>query len=261
MTDAPSDTSLTATPAVLVTGAGRRLGREIALALAGQGWDVAVHCRTSLTEANGVADEIRKLGRRAAVIQADLSDEAACRAVLPAAVQALGPVDAVVNSASLFEYDNATSFTYDAMERHWRANTAPAIVLAQLLAEHLAARNAEGAVVNLLDQKLWNPNPDFLSYTLSKSALESATTLLALALAPRVRVVGVAPGLTLTSEWLQGERFAERHQLSPLGRSSTPADVAATVAFALANRSITGTTLLVDGGQHLQRFDRDFSMM
>ncbi len=116
-------------------------------------------------------------------------------------------------------------------------------------------------MVNLLDQKLWNPNPDFLSYTLSKAALESATTLLALALAPAVRVVGVAPGLTLTSEWLQGEKFEQLHQLSPLGRSSSPEDVAATVAFALANRSMTGTTLLVDGGQHLQRFARDFSMM
>ena len=108
----------------------------------------------------------------------------------------------------------------------------------------IASRSGEGAVVNLLDQKLWNPNPDFLSYTLSKAGLESATTLLALALAPAVRVVGVAPGLTLTSEWLQGEQFQQAHTLSPLGRSSTPQDVAATVAFVLANRSITGTTLL-----------------
>jgi NAD(P)-dependent dehydrogenase (short-subunit alcohol dehydrogenase family) len=135
------------------------------------------------------------------------------------------------------------------------------------LADHVQAQRdagdaaAEGAVVNLLDQKLWNPNPDFLSYTLSKAALEAANTLLALSLAPRVRVVGVAPGLTLTSEWLQGEKFEQLHRQSPLGRSSTPEDVAATVAFALTNRSITGTTLLVDGGQHLQRFDRDFSMM
>ncbi len=142
-----------------------------------------------------------------------------------------------------------------------KANTAPAIVLAQQLAEHVRSRQVRGAVVNLLDQKLWNPNPDFLSYTLSKAALEAANTLLALALAPVVRVVGVAPGLTLTSEWLQGEAFEQAHQLSPLGRSSTPDDVAATVAFALANQSMTGTTLLVDGGQHLQRFERDFSMM
>lgn len=245
----------------LVTGAAKRLGREIALTLARQGWDVAVHCRASQAEAEATADDIRALGRRAAVLCADLSDEAAARALLPQAVATLGQVDAVVNSASTFEYDDAASFDYAKLARHMGANVAPAIVLAQALAEHVAARRAEGAVVNLLDQKLWNPNPDFLSYTLSKAALESATGLLALALAPAVRVVGVAPGLTMTSEWLQGEAFERAHQLSPLRRSSTPQDVAATVAFALGNRSMTGTTLLVDGGQHLQRFERDFSMM
>lgn len=245
----------------LVTGAGKRLGRHIALTLAQQGWDVAVHCRASRTEAEATADEIRSLGRQAVVLSADLSDEVAARALPAQAVAKLGQLDAVVNSASTFEYDTAATFSYAMLERHLRANTAPAIVLAQCLAEHVAQRGVQGAVVNLLDQKLWNPNPDFLSYTLSKAALESATTLLALALAPQVRVVGVAPGLTLTSDWLQGEAFAQAHTLSPLGRSSTPEDVAATVAFALSNRSMTGTTLLVDGGQHLQRFERDFSMM
>ena len=141
------------------------------------------------------------------------------------------------------------------------------MLLAQALHQHLADRaaagdtSAQGAVVNLLDQKLWNQNPDFMSYTLSKAALEAAGTMLALALAPRVRVVGVAPGLTLTSHLLSEDRFAQLHALSPLGRSSTAEDVAATVRFALENRSITGTTLLVDGGQHLMKFDRDFSMM
>lgn len=245
----------------LVTGAARRLGREIALDLARHGWNVALHCRRSLDEAQHTAAQLQALGARAAVLPAALDDEAACRALLPQAVRALGRVDAVVNSASTFEYDDAATFSYAMLETHLRANTAPAIVLAQALAEHLAARGGEGAVVNLLDQKLWNPNPDFLSYTLSKAALESATTLLALALAPRVRVAGVAPGLTLTSEWLTGERFEQAHRLSPLQRSSTPADVAATVRFVLDNRSITGTTLLVDGGQHLTRFARDFSMM
>ena len=253
------------TRVALVTGAGKRLGREIALCLAGQGWDVAVHCRASRTEAEATATDIRALGRRATVLCADLADEAATRTLVPEAVAALGRLDAVVNSASTFEYDNAASFSYAMLERHLRANTAPAIVLAQMLAEHLQARQGagqgDGVVVNLLDQKLWNPNPDFISYTLSKAALESATTLLALALAPAVRVLGVAPGLTLSSEWLQGAQFQQAHALSPLGRSSTPQDVAATVAFALNNRSMTGTTLLVDGGQHLQRFERDFSMM
>jgi len=113
----------------------------------------------------------------------------------------------------------------------------------------------------MLDQKLWNQNPDFFSYTLSKAALEAATTMLALALSPLVRVVGVAPGLTITSHLLSDDKFAALHKLSPLGRSSTPADVAATVRFAMENQSITGTTLLVDGGQHLMRFERDFSLM
>ena len=116
-------------------------------------------------------------------------------------------------------------------------------------------------MVNLLDQKLWNQNPDFLSYTLSKAALEAAGTMLAMALAPRIRVVGVAPGLTLTSHLLEAQKFEQLHRMSPLGRSSTAADVATTVKFALENNSITGTTLLVDGGQHLMRFERDFSMM
>lgn len=259
-----STSSSTQSPrAVLVTGAGKRLGRHIALALAAQGWDVAVHCRHSHLEAVATAADIEAMGRRALVLSADLSIESAARALVPQAVQALGALDAVVNSASTFEFDDVVSFSYEMLERHLRANTAPAIVLAQALAEHVATRpeGVNAAVVNLLDQKLWNPNPDFLSYTLSKAALESATQLLALGLAPRVRVVGVAPGLTLSSPWLQGAEFDEAHKLSPLGRSSSPDDVAATVAFVLANRSITGTTVLVDGGQHLQRFDRDFSKM
>ena len=162
-------------------------------------------------------------------------------------------LDAVVNNASLFEHDDAGSFSHERFSRHLLANTAAPVLLAQALAEHLATRGAgpaSGCVVNLLDQKLFNPNPDFLSYTLSKAALQSATTLLAQALAPRVRVVGVAPGLTLTSHLLSDERFAELHQQSPLGRSSTPDDVAAAVVFALGNASVTGATLLVDGGQH-----------
>ena len=173
----------------------------------------------------------------------------------------LGRLDAVVNSASLFEHDSAQSFGFAAMETHLRANTGSAILLAQALHTHLMTGDRDGAVVNLLDQKLWNQNPDFFSYTLSKAALEAANTMLAMALAPRVRLVGVAPGLTLTSHLLSDEKFQALHRQSPLGRSSTPEDVAATVAFALANRSITGTTLLVDGGQHLMRFERDFSLM
>jgi len=253
-------------PVVLVTGASRRLGREIALALAAGGWQVAVHYRASESEAMKTVADCAALAGAPAAFQADLSDEAAVRGLLPAVVARMGRVDAVVNNASTFEQDSAASFGFAAMDKHLHSNTGAAVLLAQALHAHIAARaegeqGAQGAVVNLLDQKLWNQNPDFFSYTLSKAALEAAGTMLALALAPLVRVVGVAPGLTLTSHLLTDEQFQARHRLSPLGRSSTPADVAAAVKFALENRSITGTTLLVDGGQHLMKFERDFSLM
>ena len=249
----------------LVTGAGKRLGREIALVLARGGWQVAVHYRHSEQDAiKTVADCIDITsagGLKHRAFQADLADETAVRALLPQVVAHFGAVDAVVNCASTFEHDSAATFGFAALEQHLRSNTGAPILLAQALHSHLQARGAEGAVVNLLDQKLWNLNPDFFSYTLSKAALEAANTMLAQALAPNVRVVGVAPGLTLKSHMLSDEQFAVLHQISPLGRSSTAADVAATVKFALENKSITGTTLLVDGGQHLMQFERDFSLM
>jgi NAD(P)-dependent dehydrogenase (short-subunit alcohol dehydrogenase family) len=251
----------------LVTGAARRLGREIALTLARQGWNVAIHYRHSATDATKTAADCACASSDAGLFNVffgDLSNEASVRKLWADVVARFGTVDAVVNSASTFEHDEASSFSYAALDTHLHANTAAAIVLAQCLHAHrlaLGGPPAQAAVVNLLDQKLWNMNPDFFSYTLSKAALEAATTMLAQALAPQVRVVGVAPGLTLTSHLLSDEQFQALHRLSPLGRSSTPEDVAATVAFALTNRSITGTTLLVDGGQHLMKFERDFSLM
>ncbi len=249
------------TPVVLVTGAAKRLGREIALALAAGGWQVAVHYRSSADDAMKTVADCAHISGAAAAFYCDLGDEAEVRNLLPRVVTHFGRIDAVVNSASSFEQDDAASFSFAALEKHLRSNTGAPILLAQALHEHLAQRDATGAVVNLLDQKLWNQNPDFLSYTLSKAALEAANTMLAMALAPRVRVVGVAPGLTLTSHLLSQSQFEALHKLSPLGRSSTPEDVAGAVKFALENRSITGTTLLVDGGQHLMKFDRDFSLM
>lgn len=260
----PAGAVVTPAPVVLVTGAAKRLGRDIALLLARSGYRVAVHFRHSRAEAERTVQDCQALGAACAAFSADLDDEAQTRALLAQVLVHFGAVDAVVNSASTFEHDQAASFQYATLERHLRTNTGAAIVLAQALFEHLRQRGAakaSGAVINLLDQKLWNQNPDFLSYTLSKAALEAATTMLALALSPLVRVVGVAPGLTLTSDYLSPERFAALHQLAPLGQSSTPDDVAQTVLFALRNRSLTGTTVLVDGGQHLMRFERDFSLM
>ena len=254
-------------PVVLVTGAAKRLGREIALALAASGWRVAVHYRSSGQDAIETVAACTRIQGDSALFEADLGNEAAVKMLLPRVIAHFGQVDAVVNSASSFEQDDCASFSFAALEKHLRSNTGAPIFLAQALHTHLSKRNAQGensirgAVVNLLDQKLWNQNPDFLSYTLSKAALEAANTMLAMALAPLVRVVGVAPGLTLTSHMLSDAQFETLHKLSPLGRSSTPADVASTVKFALENQSITGTTLLVDGGQHLMKFERDFSLM
>lgn len=221
---------------VLVTGAAKLLGREIALTLARAGWRVAVHYRDSVEEARKTVADCSKLCAGSASFRANLGNETAVRNLLPGVIEAMGPVDAIVNSASTFEHDTPETFSFAAMEKHLRANTGAAILLSQALHAHLLTREgATGAVVNLLDQKRWNPHPDFTSYTLSKAALASASTMLALALAPRVRVVGVASGRT------------------QLGRLSTAAEVAATVALALENQSLTGTTLLVDGGQQLPR--------
>ncbi len=249
-------------PVVLVTGAARRVGRVIALDLAAHGFDIALHYRSSQSEAEATAADLRELGARAQGFAADLSDEASCRALVPAVAKSMGRIDAVVNNASHFEYDNAETFSYAAMDAHWRANTAPAVLLAQALASHLKGCSELGCVVNLLDQKLWNPNPDYFSYTLSKAALEAATTLLAQALAPQVRVVGVAPGVTLVSGAAMDDAgFEQAHRMTPLGRSSTPDDIARTVRFAIESRAITGTTILVDGGQHLLAQPRDVAFL
>jgi len=245
---------------VLVTGAARRIGRTIALAFARQGWDVALHYGRSRRDAVATAAEITALGRRTLLLQADLASEAAVLRLVPRVLRGLGRIDCLVNNASLFAFDDAADTNYASMSTHYLANTAAPVLLARELARYACDRSADAepaSVINLLDQKLFNPNPDFLAYTLSKSALHAATTLLAQALAPHVRVVGVAPGITLTSGEQSAEGFAQAHTRTPLGRSSTPQDVAEAVLFAAEARAITGTTLLVDGGQHLVPSARD----
>ena len=240
-----------------MTGAAKRVGRSIALDLGAHGFDVAVHYRASAAEADEVVVELTRLGVTAAGFGADLSSEAECRALVPDVVARLGRLDAIVNNASTFEYDTVETFGYAAMERHWRANTGPAVVLAAELHRHLGTRGATGCVVNLLDQKLWNPNPDHLSYTLSKAALQAATVALAQALAPTLGFWGVARGVPLPWGPMRIEGFEAARRLTPLERSSTPADIAAAVRFLIGAPAITGTTLLVDGGQHLSGQPRD----
>ena len=217
-------------------------------------WGVVQTC---LADALATVTQVAAQGVRGQAFQADLSDEAACRGLIGSVVTQLGRVDAVVNNASTFEPDAAATFGHKAMETHWRANTAPAVLLAQALHVHLTGRSAKGCVINLLDQKLWNLNPDYFSYTMSKAALQAATVMLAQAYAPVLRVCGVAPGVTLASDEMTPEQFSAAHRMTPLRHSSTAQDVAHAVRFLLESPAITGTNLLVDGGQHLSAQPRD----
>ena len=240
----------------LVTGAAKRLGRVIALGLAADGWDVVVHYRHSAQEAQSTVEDILKLGRRAIALDCDLSDEHAARGLIPRATAAMGRISCLVNNASLFDYDDASSFTLGKLDEHMHANVAGPVILAQAMHQS-TPEGEQGVVINLLDQKLSNLNPDFLSYTLSKAALQTATTLLAQALAPKLRVVGLAPGLTLVSGEQTEEGFAKAHRHTPLGKSSTPDDIATAICFLANAPAITGTVLTVDGGQHLTPLNRD----
>lgn len=240
----------------LVTGGARRMGRAIALALARDGWDIAVHYGTSKRDAMRSVAAVEATGRRAVAIEADLTDPPATRTLIARVRASLGLPTCIVNNASRFEADDAASFDGAVLGKHMQANVAAPIVLAQSLHRALGSRR-RGVVVNLLDQKLYNLNPDFLSYTLSKAALACATTLLAQAFAPTLRVVGIAPGLTLPSADQTRAEFARAHRMTPLGRSSEVEDVADAVRFAASARAITGSVILVDGGQHLVPTERD----
>ena len=239
-----------------MTGAAKRIGQAIALALAEDGWDVAVHYGRSEAAARRTVNAIHRLGRRAVAFDADLQDESAVKALVERTAIGLAPPLCLVNSASLFDADDAERFERERFDAHMRINVAAPIGLAQAMHRLLRPRD-RGVVVNLLDQKLFNPNPDFLSYTLSKAALHSATTLLAAALAPKLRVVGLAPGITLPSGDQTRADFANAHTRTPLGRSSTPDDIARAVCFLVNAPAVTGTTLIVDGGQHLVPNSRD----
>ena len=239
----------------LVTGAGRRLGREIALGLAADGWDVAVHYRRSAQDARETVRRIEALGRRACAVGAELGEEAQVDAMFDAAQRAL-PLRLVVNSASMFEYDTPAQFRATTLDAHMGPNLAAPLRLARRLYEALG-EEGRGAVINLLDQKLENLNPDFFSYTLSKYALLGATRMMAMAFAPRLRVVGISPGITLISGDQTPEGFARAHRRTPLGRSSTPQDIVRAAVFLADAPAITGVNLLVDGGQHLTPLARD----
>jgi NAD(P)-dependent dehydrogenase (short-subunit alcohol dehydrogenase family) len=247
----------------LVTGAAKRLGKAIAIGLAKDGWDVAIHYGNSKDAAAETVQEILATGQRGVALQADLSDEKQASQLIARCAEALGTPTCLVNNASLFQYDVASSFSYAALDRHMTTNVAAPLILSRdLYRQHAKLKIAggevpSGVIINLLDQKLANLNPDFLSYTLSKAALHSATTLLAQSFAPILRVVGVAPGITMVSGDQSEDGFVKAHAMTPLGKSSAPEDIAGAVVYLAKSNAITGTTLYVDGGQHLLSTDRD----
>jgi len=251
---------------VLVTGASRRIGRGLALGFAARGWDVGVHFGESKQQAAETVEAIRALGRKAVALQADLAVEDEVRQLVQACIEELGGLVCVVNSASRFVEDTARDIGYPKLLEMMAVNVGAPLVLARALHEAIpdAALHDEslrGCVINLLDQKLYNMNPDYLSYTLTKAALDNATIALAQALAPKLRVVGLAPGLTLPSGEQTQAQFDAAYTVTPLKRASTLEDLAAAACYLADAPGVTGTTLVVDGGQHLVPSPRDVMYM
>jgi NAD(P)-dependent dehydrogenase (short-subunit alcohol dehydrogenase family) len=240
-------------PHVLVTGAGRRIGRAIALDLGLRGWKVSVHYGTSAGEADEVVDEInRRAGGliRAVALKADLANEAETSQLIPAAAKALGPLTALINNASIFNPDTVEDMTRQTWDQHIETNLRAPLVLSQAFAAHLP-KDAHGAIVNIIDQRVWRLTPMFFSYTISKSALWAATQTMAQALGPRIRVNGVGPGPTLPSIHQDQGTFAEQQKATILGHGASPEDICAAVRYLLAAPAVTGQMIAVDGGQHL----------
>jgi NAD(P)-dependent dehydrogenase (short-subunit alcohol dehydrogenase family) len=237
--------------AALVTGAGKRIGRAIALALAEAGFAVALHYRSSRAEAEATAALVRERGRHAHLVRADLAREAEVEPLVAEAQAALGPLGVLVNNASTFERDEWHDATRQSWDSHMEANLRAPFVLTQAFARALPPQG-EGAVVNLLDQRVWSLTPHFVSYTLSKAGLWALTQTMALALAPRIRVIGIGPGPTVPSPRQTQAQFDRQAASVPLRRPSSPEEVARAVLAALALPSLTGQMIALDGGQHLQ---------
>ncbi|EAR50341.1 short chain dehydrogenase [Oceanicola granulosus HTCC2516] len=244
----------------LVTGAGKRLGRAMALYLAGRGFDVAVHYASSAEAAEDTAAEIRALGRSAITLQADLTREAEMQGLVPAAAEGLGgELTCLVNSASVFEYDTLYSATRESWDRHLESNLRAPFVLIQAMAAQAPApvNDAQGEpvsqalVVNMLDAKVRKLTPGHMSYTLAKTALWTLTQTAAMTLGPKMRVNAIGPGPTLIGANQPEEHFARMREACILGRGSNPADITAALGYFLDAPAVTGQLLCVDGGQHL----------
>lgn len=234
----------------LVTGAARRIGRAIAMALAADGWRVAVHYQDSEKDALATVADIRADGGIAEAVQADLADAESCGGLMARAAGVLGPVSCLVNNASLFENDRMADFTRESMGNTLDVNLIAPALLTQALARALPA-GAQGNVINILDQRVWRLTPRYLSYTLSKSALWTLTRTMAMALAPAIRVNAIGPGPTLPNDQQDAAQFARQAGSTILRRGAGLDEIAAAARFILASPSMTGQMIALDGGQHL----------
>jgi NAD(P)-dependent dehydrogenase (short-subunit alcohol dehydrogenase family) len=243
----------------LVTGAGKRLGRAMALYLAGRGHDVAVHHAASRDEAEAVADEIRAMGRRAVTLRADLLIESETETLIPAATAALGSLTVLVNNASIFEYDRIDTATRTSWDRHIESNLRAPYVLSQAFARQcppaVTDENgeplAQGLIVNMIDQRILKLTPEFSTYTIAKMGLWALTRTAAQGLAPHVRVNAIGPGPTLQGTRQSAAHFARQRAATVLGRGANPSDITAALGFFLDSPAVTGQFLAIDGGQHL----------
>jgi len=236
--------------AALITGGAQRIGRALALALAEDGFAVAVHHRRSSSAAEKLVEMIRSKGGTAVALSADLGDEGAVKTLLPRAEHALGPIGCLVNNAAVFASDTVETATRESWDLHVAVNLRAPFVLIQDFATRLP-KSAGGVVVNLLDQRVWSLTPYFVSYTLSKAGLWTLTQTMALALAPRIRVNGIGPGPALPSPRQSAEEFARQCALMPLRRGTSPREIAAALRFILSAPAMTGQMIALDGGQHL----------
>jgi len=239
------------TGAALVTGAAKRIGRGIALDLVKNGWAVAIHCNRSLDEAKALAVEIKDAGGKATVVNADLADESQTATVVERAAADLGPITCLINNASVFEYDTPLDATRSSWDRHMEINLRAPFTLTQAFVGQLPPET-EGNVINIIDQRVWNPTPEFTSYTLSKAGLWTLTKTLAQGLAPQVRVNAVGPGPTERNIHQTAEAFEDEWSSVLLGRKVEIDEICGAVRFILGTRSMTGQMLALDSGQHLR---------
>jgi NAD(P)-dependent dehydrogenase (short-subunit alcohol dehydrogenase family) len=235
---------------VLVTGAAKRLGRAIALDLAANGWDIALHYNHSEFDAQESAARIRSLNRNVILLEADLGNEDETSKLISRATDQLGVISALVNSASIFEPDDWATATRQSWDRHLSINLRAPFLLLQEFARALP-ENASGAIVNIVDQRVLKPTPQFLSYSLSKAGLFWLNTTLAQALAPRIRVNAVAPGPTMINARQSEEQFQRQREATLLRTGASPQDVCDAVRYLLGASAVTGQMIAVDGGQHL----------